>query len=365
MSTYGFASLSDFEITPERILSKVSDTVLWRYYLGCDFEVGVSISARYRVDRTPSFFIYYNSTKHKIYAKDYGKGGFEGDIFAYVQKVHGLNFYSALVKINLDFNLGFLYSPAKYQGGTVNIVSSDELKRLKSFERKHDRKYTKVQFKSRQYSERDYEYWASYGISGATLRMYKVYAVQQLYLGGDSTYIYNPGRPCYAYYFPKTYYREEEHAKCYFPCSPPGSLRFMGNASNLRDVQGYDQCAIARQPRERGELLVLTKSMKDCMLFREFGIDAMASHGETQRFLDDFIRHIKGNYDRIISLYDRDASGIIGAKYLWKDYGIVPHFINKKYACKDISDLYKMHGKDTVKGFIEQIANKQTSICAK
>ncbi len=167
--------------------------------------------------------------------------------------------------------------------------------------------------------------------------------------------------PCYVYDFPITDYRPKPHLKCYWPTRT--THRFMGNCSNDRDVQGYDQCSIAK--KKHADLLVLTKSMKDCMVLHEFGVEAMATHGESQRFDADFIRHLRKYYKRIVSLYDRDLTGMIGgtsgkggARYLWREYEICPYFIDKKYVCKDISDLYKTHGQAIVTNFIQKLRAK-------
>lgn len=100
--------------------------------------------------------------------------------------------------------------------------------------------------------------------------------------------------------------------------------------------------------------------MKDVMLLRELGYDSMAIHGENHKFNEDFIRHIKKYRTNIISLYDRDNAGILGAKYLWKNYKIKPYFIPKKYNTKDISDLYKEKGKEIVEEFLKNILLNNT-----
>lgn len=328
--------------------------MLWRYYLGVPFRVGESICAPYRVDKNPSMSFYYDSTKHKICAKDHGRGTFHGDVFDYVRIIYGLDFYSTLVKINLDFNLGLMYNSSRYLG--VVRKATPNLAELREFENKHDNlAYSGITYSQRELNLDDKRYWYKYGISAATLFLYKVHAVKDLKINGQSSYRYTAGlssdNPCYIYYFPATRYRAQAKAKCYWPKAPEGSIRFLGNASNKYDVQGYDQCSIAtKKEGEKGEFLVLTKSMKDCMLFHELGIEAMAPHGESQLFTNEFIAHLKRYYKVIVSLYDKDITGVRGAKKLWKDHQIRPYFIPKKYNSKDLTDMYKKEGrKETIK----------------
>lgn len=344
---YSFEGL-EYELSAERILRLKPDWALWRHYLGCDYELGRSIRAPYRIDRSPSFCLTYNMLTGKIIGRDYGKGGFHGDIFDYVQMIYKLDFYSALIRVNLDFGLGLRYSSSYKES---KGVTKADLEALEAFQAKYDQQISRVQYCPRYFEEEDIHYWTQYGISSATLFAYHVHAAQKVWLNDRLLYTYKQGDPCYVYFFPKTPYRAETRAKCYWPARP--QRRFITNASNDAEVQGYDQCGISEH--KAGELLVLTKSMKDCMVFHEFGIDAMAPHGESQKLNADFVRHLRKYYKRIISLYDRDATGLKGARYLWKEYEIPPGFINKKYKCKDVSDLFKAHGKQVTSNFIFEL----------
>ena len=350
MSGYGFRDLGP-ELSAEKILAKRPDSVLWRHYLGCDFELGRSIRAPYRPDKNPSFCLQYNSRSGKIIGKDYGKGGFHGDVFDYVMMKYNLDYYSALVRVNIDFDLGLSYNSELYGKGAANKITKREAAVLDTFQEKYERTEVVLLYKWRYWDKGNIAYWTQYGISSRTLFKYKVMVADKLYRNGAQIYWYKSSDPCYVYDFPITEYRLKPHLKCYWPMRT--TIRFMGNCSNARDVQGYDQCSIAK--KEYADLLVLTKSMKDCMVLHEQGIEAMATHGESQKFDADFIRHLRKYYKRIVSLYDRDATGVVGARYLWREYGISPYFIDKKYVCKDISDLYKTHGESTVKQFIQKL----------
>ncbi len=358
MSGYGFQNVGDYELSAEKILQRKPDSVLWRLYLGRDYELGKSIRAPYRADRNPSFCLKYDTRSGKIIAKDYGSGGFHGDVFDYVQMLYNLDYYSALVKVNQDFDLGLGYNPDRSKGVSGSKVSMRDAEMLKEFQQNYEQKEVLIQYKPRHFTKADAEYWTQYGITGRTILKYKVYAAEKVWRDKALVYYHKGADPCYVYFFPEADYRPRAHAKCYWPKRK--TYRFMGNCSNIRDVQGYDQCSIAK--KQYADLLVLTKSMKDCMVLHEFGVEAMATHGESQKFDADFIRHLRKYYKRIISLYDRDVTGMIGgasgkggARYLWREYGIRPYFINKKYMCKDVSDLYKAHGKDITNIFIQQL----------
>lgn len=355
MSLYDFDKFGSKDLSVANILKKVSEVILWRHYLGTDFKLGATMHAPYREDPTPSFSVFYSQRLNKILAKDFGGSGFVGDIFDYVRLIYNLDFYSALVKVNLDFDLGLLYNKEKVYNVTIEKISytRHEKKRLDMFEERIKAQSNVIQISARIYNDGDLEYWSSFGITQKTLKLYNVYAVDNLYLNKEIVYQHDLANPCYAYYFPNS-----KHFKCYFPLAT--ERRFLGNIDNFQDIQGYYQCNVKEQRDDK--LLILTKSMKDCMTLREFGLDAMAIHGETHKFHIDFIRHIKKYYPRIISIYDRDKSGVRGAKYLWKEHGIMPYFIPKTYKIKDISDMYKYCGRDKVSDFLNNITKLKLNI---
>lgn len=346
--SYGFSNDKVYEISADKILQLKPDSLLWRFYLGQDYELGRSIRAPYRDDHDPSFCLTYNLKSGKILGKDHGKGKFHGDVFDYIMMVYRLDYYSSMVKVNLDFDLGLNYSAQKCSMGTTRVERYDPS--LDTFVIKHQSERL-LQYLRRDADQTDLDYWATYGISRQTLQRYRVCAVQKVFLEHSQYYAHKEEDRCYAYWFPRTEYRSKESLKCYWPWRT--KHRFLGNASNDMGVQGYDQCSIARH--EKGHLLVITKSLKDCMVLHEFGIDAIAAHGESHKFSVDFMRHLYKYYDRIVSIYDRDATGVKGARYLWKEYKVCPYLINKKYKCKDISDLYKAHGYQITKQFITTI----------
>lgn len=348
----------DFELTINNILKRVSEIILWRHYIGSNFKIKKIFSAPYRTDNKNSFLLSYDS-RGRLMFKDFGRPGMYGDIFNYLQIVYNISFIESLEKVNEDFNLGLINK-------TNKIVLKDKLKKIKKevdkeeiekllkFEKKFKETENQIliQAVTRKWEEEDLKYWRKFGISKETLDKYFVYPANKVFKNKHLIYIYNSKNPCYIYYFPNS-----KHVKCYLPFNPDKSKRFFGNVNNLQDIQGYYQCNIKDGDKEN-KLLILTKSMKDVMLLREFGFDAVALHGENHRFEDDFIRHIKKYYGKIVSLYDRDKAGILGAKRLWKEHNIKAFFIHKKWHCKDISDMYMTYERDIVKDFLVNLKNR-------
>jgi len=356
MSGYGLNNIYQ-ELDAEHILQEVDESVLWRHYLGYDYELKKNYVSPLRSgDSSPSFNL-YKDIRNRIKFKDFGAGGNHGDIFDFLCITRGLDHRGALVMINVDFKLG-LGNPheQKYTGyKPIGIRAEKQLERFK--ERFVTQTGALIRAHSRAYTDRDLEYWLQYGITKETLDLYNVHCIRlvemKLPINGIlqwvTKYTHTDSNPCYGYYFPVS-----KHIKCYFPLATGEQIRFVGNVNNYEDIQGYYQCNVKKD--KSNKLLILTKSMKDCMCLRELGYEAMAIHGEGQYFLKDFIRHIKKYYPRIISLYDRDKTGVGGARFLWKNYRIAPYFIPKLLTnCKDISDVYKQYGRVKAEELMKEV----------
>lgn len=342
--SYGFHT----PLKVNEILSKVSEASLWRYYLGFDFELKRSYSSPLRQgDNNPSFNIYEDGRGRYMF-KDFGGDGAHGDIFEFLQRRDSLSFPEALVRVNVDFALG-LGKPEQQSYVGARPMNKKVVMQLDRFEeRMAVQTAPKIKAYVRSYTEEDLRYWLQYGISIATLQNYNVHCLRKVEVNGKLVYQHTNSNPCYGYYFPKS-----KHIKCYFPMATGDQIRFLGNANNYEDIQGYYQCNVKER---RGGLLILTKSMKDVMCLRELGYDAMSIHGEGQHFYRDFIRHIKKYYPKIISMYDRDKTGVKGMWYLWRTHKIPAVFIPKSLASKsikDISDMYKELGREKTEQFLK------------
>ncbi len=64
-------------------------------------------------------------------------------------------------------------------------------------------------------------------------------------------------------------------------------------------MQGEEQL-----PLEANEPLIITKSMKDCMLLHELGYKSLAPQSEHQFLTKSKYRYYKQNYGQLYILYD-------------------------------------------------------------
>lgn len=308
------------------ILMFVSEEDIFRKYINHKFEIGEIFSAEYRVDRTPSFGVYWNDNIKKLMFNDLGKK-IGGDCFKYVQISHNnCTLWEACQLINKDFNLGLGGGIFKKDIASTKVDKVEYLKERK-----------KISITKQDFTSIDLEYWGDYGISVDTLNKYNVFSCKCYSVNGEIRRCYVDNYPIYAYYFPRT-----GNYKIYVPHENPFN-KWATNANNDWDIMGYDQL-----PKE-GDVLYITKSLKDVMCLYELGITSVATHGEGHWFNPDFIRHLKGRFKRIIVFYDNDEAGKICGAKIASEYDLELFYIPDKYytedKIKDISEFIRIKGK--------------------
>lgn len=315
-------NITNIPLSKENILKFVTEEQIFRKYINYNFRIDEIFSAPYREDRKPSFGIYYNEHYNKLMFKDLSKK-LGGDAFAYVQLINNnCSLWEACKIINNDFNLKF----GKF------IISLEKPIIIQDYNHKIKEKRI-INVVNQNFTVDDLEWWAMYGISESTLNKYNVLSVKELYINNRLKRVYTRKYPIYAYFFPRT-----KNYKIYIPNEDKWN-KWDTNANNDWDIQGYDQLP------EKGETIYITKSMKDCMVLYELGLNAVATHGEGHYFNPDFFRHLKGRFNNIILFYDNDKAGKECTDKMANEYGLNYMFTPSEQE-KDISDYVKKYGKE-------------------
>lgn len=111
-------------------------------------------------------------------------------------------------------------------------------------------------------------------------------------------------------------------------------------------------------PKEGDDLIVITKSMKDAMLFYELGIPSIAPCSENLFLTDRQYNILKSKFKYCAVVYDTDIAGISSLRTIRKNYpDIICTYIPRKYEEKDLSDFYKKYGKEQTIELIERAKN--------
>jgi hypothetical protein len=202
-----------------------------------------------------------------------------------------------------------------------------------------------LQVKRRELDTEDLTYWNQFGISKEILEQYKVTGLQTLWSDGKIIYSSTPYDRAYLYDFGDDTY------KSYHPGR--NNYRFFTNASTFV-LQGYNQLP------KKGNLLIITKALKDVMTLRALGYDAVAPQAESVLISPNQMIELKARFKKVVSLMDFDYAGITMMNKLKKKYNIPAftltngRFYTVDYEAKDISDYVKIHGLERTKAFIDE-----------
>ena len=322
-------------ITLEDIFSKVSEYQLWKHYCRNFEDIDRSFKSELYNDKNPSCRIYYSANGSLRY-KDFGTGD-NLSIVEYIQKKYGCTFKESLNIISNDFNIS-----------NNNILVNKQQKIIQLEETIIQRPKVKIEIDVQPYTMLDYGYWSQFGIPLTLLEEYNVFSCKQVYLiRGDrkTTYTYTSNNPIYAYRFCTN---GEYSYKIYFPLADK-KFKWLFSGGSAKDIEGYDQLSW------HGNILILTKSLKDCMCYRMLGYDAISLQGEANKLESSFVEKLYKRFNKIIVNYDNDEQGIKGSKRLEQQYGFKHFYIDD---AKDLSDYIKDNNLETAKKLIDGKLNQ-------
>lgn len=309
------------KITKEFLLSKNSEETYMSTYLRVPIKRGLFCSPL-RKDHKPTCS-FCHSKKGELMYHDFGTG-FHENFVGVVMEIHKCSYQEALNVIAEDF--GYI-SKAEDRPAVKIKVSNVKLE---------EKTETLIQIKPKAFSEQELKWWKGFGVTEKTLKKYKVFSCDSIFLNGDYFSSSSPRVPIYGYYCGKK--NGQELWRIYFPSKR--SFRFLSNVGKSY-IQG------AKQLPKTGDLLLVTKSQKDVMLAYELGIPAIAPCSEVLFLSNKQIQHLKKRFKTIVVCYDTDITGIHNLKQIKvKHPDLHTFFIPRKYGVKDISDFFKKYGEE-------------------
>ena len=318
------------KISKELILSRFSEEQLMEYYLHLPVKRGLFRSPLRR-DKQPTCSFYRNNSGTLIF-KDFATGQ-HLNVFGVVQEIFKCDYHEALRIIAND----------------MGIVRDKELRRNpgkinESPTKITDKEMSKIQVEVQDFTDLELKWWGKYGITLDILKKFNVYSCKHVFLNGNLLAKSQQHCPIFGYYGKK--YQGLELWRCYFPKRT--SFRFITNWPSKK-IQGYDQL-----PKE-GKLLVITKSMKDCMTLYSCGISAIAPNSENLFVSDNMLSELKSRFKYIVVFYDNDRPGLHNMARIRREHPELVYIsIPKQYGSKDISDFYKDHGRKETLNLIKK-----------
>lgn len=312
------AKLPD-NITLDWILSKVTEYDIYAKYIG-QFKVGMIYNSPFRKDKNPSFGIYYSKRTKQLLFKDHGTGEC-GNVIKFVSLFTGKTEYSDILSDIVD---------------KLNITNNTKLVSSKQYIPSTE---TVIGIVRQEFTDVDINYWKQFNISINTLKKFNVNSIKYYLCNGIVKGTYKRENPMYAY---KVY----NNFKIYRPLADKYT-KWRNNLTDY-DIQGYEQLP------QKGDILFITKSMKDVMCLHEMGIPAVSPSSESTFLPKDVLEQLKTRFKRIIILFDRDVAGVKRSRKLSRETGLEAMFINKRFKAKDVSDAVKANSFEEIKNWLNE-----------
>ena len=151
--------------------------------------------------------------------------------------------------------------------------------------------------------------------------------------------------PIFIYKFPSG------NVKVYRPLSPDKTKKWWGNTDSS-DVGGMYQLP------QKGNLLIITSSIKDVMVLRQHEFNAVCFMSESVKYetVRPIIAGLKKRFKHVLLFFDNDAAGLSNALTFSNKSGIGAFWIKK--TPKDISDFQKKYGINSTNKYLKKLLSR-------
>lgn len=328
-------------LTKENIFKKITSYDIFKYYCSGFSKVGEMFKSELREDTNPSCCI-SNISGDLLYT-DFGQGSYR--CIDYVMAKYNISYIEALHRINSDFSLGLSTTiPYNVAGGVYTPPTTYGKVQFK------EKKPTIIRIKSREFTKQDLDYWYQYLWTKEMLEKANIKSLSHYWIDNDKNanqiYYVDKDEVCfsYEYYWSNDIFRR----KIYLPNS---RIRFISNIDSSI-VQGYHLL-----PKEGGDILFITSSLKDCGIFWLLGYNAIAPNNEETLFPESYVEKLKMRWKRIIIFFDndftkKDNTGVNNAIKFHQKYGF-EYYYTPDGTEKDPSDYVKSYGLQAFKELLE------------
>lgn len=309
------------------LLDKLTDYDIYSYYVG-QFKIGKLFNSPLRSDdKNPSFAI-FKGINGGLFFKDHGSGE-GGNAIKFVKLYKNIN-----TKDELERELLRIVRKMNPNSGNA----------IRTYSYSVDSGPTDIGIVRQPFTDVDKRYWKQFHISTDTLRKFQVFSIKYFLCNRVVRGTYKETSPMYAY-------KVDDRFKIYRPLASKYT-KWRTNLTN-RNVQGLSEL-----PVEGGNLLIITKSLKDVMCLYEMGFNAIAASSETTFIPDDILDSLRHKWKNVIILYDRDKTGMLESRKYSKQYKLDALFVHKRFKAKDVSDAVKDNSYNEVKQWLTQTLMK-------
>lgn len=329
-------------VTKENLLKYIDEYDILKNYFS-EAELGSVINSPFRPDEHPSFSFFYSEVNKCILYKDQATGEI-GNIFDFITKYYKLPSYvDTLEQIAIDFNIDKYFIITKRKNKKLQAVKQYNVSHKESFS------YS-LTIKIRNWKEEDLIFWHSFGICQETLKKFNVVPIQGYFSNVNNIDVYVPTKDLsYAYL---EYKDNQLTYKIYRPFQTKERKWRTNHPYGVH--QGYNQLPLI------GEILIITKSLKDVMSLHDvMNIPSIAIQAETNSIKPQVMFEYKQRFDKIYTLFDTDITGLDSMIKYFKKYNIVGITIPIKLypLAKDFSDMVKYYGSNAASLFLSNKLN--------
>lgn len=303
------------------VLNVTTEADIASRYLGVQ-AIPCVMQSPLRQDNHPSFGVYSPDGVEVNYIDFSTHEG--GRIFTLLTRMWNISFEEVCARIYHDF------SRAQSASGTSIRTSRVQI-------RKSGPSNVKMECRVREWRSYDIAYWQSFGITLEWLKYAEVYPIShKIITKGDQRYVFGADKYAYAYVE-----RKEGNVtlKIYQPF----------NKAGFKWANKHDKSVISLWSKvpEYGDKICICSSLKDALcLWANTGIPSLAVQGEGYPMSETAVNELKRRYNNIYILLDNDTAGLKDGVSLAKATGFINLVLPQFNGGKDISDLYKVKGKD-------------------
>lgn len=335
-------SQGTYNRSAEDILSKVSETELAAMYIPSLKEIPDVICSPLRKDEHPSFRV-YSPDGIKVRFYDYATGE-SGGMVDFIMRLYNCSFVEAIARIDNDI--------AQYRKGKLAVQASCPNGRIVI---KADRPDYTIRTQMRDWEQADFDYWASYGVPKEWVLHADIYPISYIFIISETGYMKTIKADPLAFTFVE---RKDGKVteKVYQPFNKEGMKWRSGHDGSVWDLW-------TKLP-SKGETVIITSSRKDALcIWAQCGIPAVSLQSETAGVKPQVMEELKSRFKKVFILYDNDFDksqnhGRIDGTKLANLFNIEQIEIPSVYKAKDPSDLFKKHGRETLRKTIFNLIRK-------
>lgn len=294
-------------------------------------------------DRNAGCSVKLNDDRTKYLFKDFGNERYNGDCFAFVGFILGLDsnnnddFKIILQTINRDMSLN---CTSTYNSTPITNIRTKSktkvtppIKQPEVMEEPIKKEYS---IKSKEFSKAELQFWGSYGITTTILDRFNVCSLAEF------SSISREGRH---------YTLRSSSSEMMFGYSNDLFIKIYRPTSSLRFVYGglIDKCYCFgfKQLPPRGDIVFITSGEKDVMSLAARGLSAICFNSETSSKQRGMITILTHRFKHVVLLFDSDDTGKESSQSIVDEYSDlnlkrIELPLSGEKSEKDISDYFRL-----------------------